>query len=161
KEVDKAIKDTAEGDEEGGKGVGFGNYVGANRQQGDAGEVMRGHGGDVGGLEGNTKDAAAEALDEETNPVGAVEAETGTTIEGADIRSEIVDQEEKILTVGTAIARGHDQGTEIEIAIGTPAGTEMTVLDDVEWASPKSPIEEGSPLMYGRQLQDWNPPMMR
>ena len=52
KEVDKALKDTAEGDEEGGKGVGFGSYAGANGQPSDAGEVMQGHGGDVGGLEG-------------------------------------------------------------------------------------------------------------
>ncbi|KAL8682865.1 MAG: hypothetical protein Q9186_001111 [Xanthomendoza sp. 1 TL-2023] len=29
KEVEKALKETAEGDEEGGKGVGFGNYLGA------------------------------------------------------------------------------------------------------------------------------------
>ncbi|KAL8868064.1 MAG: hypothetical protein Q9174_005242, partial [Haloplaca sp. 1 TL-2023] len=160
KEVDKAIKDTAEGDEEGGKGVGFGNYVGANGQQGDAGEIMRGHGGDVGGLESDTKDDAAEALDEGISPVGAVEAETGTTIEGADIRSGIVDQEEKILTVGTAIARGLDQGSEIEIAIGTHAGTRMTVLGDVELASSRYQIEQGSPLVHGRQRQDWNPPFL-
>ncbi|KAL8905331.1 MAG: hypothetical protein Q9171_006705 [Xanthocarpia ochracea] len=53
KEVEKALKETAEGDEEGGKGVGFGNYLGAetSKQDNDE-EVMRGYGGDLGGLEG-------------------------------------------------------------------------------------------------------------
>ncbi|KAL8857869.1 MAG: hypothetical protein Q9178_005626 [Gyalolechia marmorata] len=45
KEVEKALKETAEGDEEGGKGVGFGNYLGAetSKQENDE-EVMRGYG---------------------------------------------------------------------------------------------------------------------
>ena len=52
KEVQKALKETAEGDEEGGKGVGFGSYVAANIKHEDSEEVMRGYGGDVGGLDG-------------------------------------------------------------------------------------------------------------
>ncbi|KAL8731394.1 MAG: hypothetical protein Q9181_004332 [Wetmoreana brouardii] len=52
KEVQKALKETADGDEEGGKGVGFGGFAGANAQQGDNEEILRGHGGETGGLSG-------------------------------------------------------------------------------------------------------------
>ncbi|KAI4184775.1 MAG: hypothetical protein LQ346_006046 [Caloplaca aetnensis] len=53
KEVEKALKESAEGEEEGGKGVGFGNYVGgAVKEDDDGEEVMRGYRGDVGGLSG-------------------------------------------------------------------------------------------------------------
>ncbi|KAL8782546.1 MAG: hypothetical protein Q9213_005271 [Squamulea squamosa] len=53
KEVEKALKETTEGDEEGGKGVGFGNYLGVEASKQDNGEeVMRGYGGDAGGLKG-------------------------------------------------------------------------------------------------------------
>ncbi|KAI4125228.1 MAG: hypothetical protein LQ338_004390 [Usnochroma carphineum] len=52
KEVEKALKETAEGDEEGGKGVGFGSYMGANVEHKDSEEVMGGYIGDLGGLEG-------------------------------------------------------------------------------------------------------------
>ncbi|KAL8708710.1 MAG: hypothetical protein Q9220_006435 [cf. Caloplaca sp. 1 TL-2023] len=56
KEVDKALKETAEeGDDgEGGKGVGFGSYAGKRikEEDGGGGEVMRGYAGDVGGLAG-------------------------------------------------------------------------------------------------------------
>ncbi|KAL8656191.1 MAG: hypothetical protein Q9226_002748 [Calogaya cf. arnoldii] len=53
KEVEKALKETTEGDEEGGKGVGFGNYPGtqSSKQDNDE-EVMKGYGGDLGGLKG-------------------------------------------------------------------------------------------------------------
>ncbi|KAL8645189.1 MAG: hypothetical protein Q9210_006850 [Variospora velana] len=52
KEVEKALKETAEGDEEGGKGVGFGSFVGGNIKQEDSEEVLRGYSGDMGGLNG-------------------------------------------------------------------------------------------------------------
>ncbi|KAL9609093.1 MAG: hypothetical protein Q9204_009180 [Flavoplaca sp. TL-2023a] len=53
KEVEKALKETTEGDEEGGKGVGFGSYMGIETmQQGNEEEVMKGYGGDAGGLKG-------------------------------------------------------------------------------------------------------------
>ncbi|KAL8983264.1 MAG: hypothetical protein Q9177_005023 [Variospora cf. flavescens] len=52
KEVEKALKETAEGDEEGGKGLGFGNFVGGNIKQEDSEEVLRGYSGDMGGLNG-------------------------------------------------------------------------------------------------------------
>lgn len=52
KEVEKALKETAEGDEEGGRGVGFGSYVNTNIEHEDSEEVMRGHSGDIGGLSG-------------------------------------------------------------------------------------------------------------
>ncbi|KAL8825410.1 MAG: hypothetical protein Q9170_007802 [Blastenia crenularia] len=58
KEVEKALKETAEGDEEGGKGVGFGNYVGADIRQEDGGEVMRGFAGDHVGVQ--QEDTSAE-----------------------------------------------------------------------------------------------------
>lgn len=53
KEVEKALKETTEGDDEGGKGVGFGNYLGTetSKQDNDE-EVMKGYGGDLGGLKG-------------------------------------------------------------------------------------------------------------
>ncbi|KAL9602833.1 MAG: hypothetical protein Q9219_001528 [cf. Caloplaca sp. 3 TL-2023] len=50
KEVAKALRETAEGDEEGATGIGFGSYGGTNVKQEDSEEVMRGHGGEVGGL---------------------------------------------------------------------------------------------------------------
>lgn len=53
KEVEKALKETTEGDDEGGKGVGFGNYLGTETsKQGNDEEVMKGYGGDSGGLKG-------------------------------------------------------------------------------------------------------------
>ncbi|KAL8890049.1 MAG: hypothetical protein Q9215_002781 [Flavoplaca cf. flavocitrina] len=53
KEVEKALKETTEGDEEGGKGVGFGSYMGIETMQQDKEEeVMKGYGGDAGGLKG-------------------------------------------------------------------------------------------------------------
>ncbi|KAL8960631.1 MAG: hypothetical protein Q9193_002699 [Seirophora villosa] len=52
KEVEKALKETAEGNEEGGKGVGFGNFVGGNLQQEDSEEVLGGYNEDIGGLKG-------------------------------------------------------------------------------------------------------------
>ena len=52
KEVEKALRETAEGDEEGGKGIGFGAYAGAGDKAGDNEEMMVGYAGDLGGLEG-------------------------------------------------------------------------------------------------------------
>ncbi|KAL9014074.1 MAG: hypothetical protein Q9173_001283 [Seirophora scorigena] len=52
KEVEKALKETAEGNEEGGKGVGFGSFVGGNLKQEDSEEVLGGYNGDMGGLKG-------------------------------------------------------------------------------------------------------------
>ncbi|KAL9024725.1 MAG: hypothetical protein Q9196_006303 [Gyalolechia fulgens] len=59
KEIEKALKETAEGDEEGGKGVGFGSYANTNIGHGDSQEVMRGHGGDIGGLNGGREEVEA------------------------------------------------------------------------------------------------------
>ncbi|KAI4271747.1 MAG: hypothetical protein LQ337_005774 [Flavoplaca oasis] len=53
KEVEKALKETTEGDEEGGKGVGFGSYMGTEiMKQDNEEEVMKGYGGDAGGFKG-------------------------------------------------------------------------------------------------------------
>ncbi|KAL8995552.1 MAG: hypothetical protein Q9169_004725 [Polycauliona sp. 2 TL-2023] len=54
KEIEKALKETTEGDEEGGKGVGFGSYLGGREglKQEEGEEVMKGYGGDLGGLKG-------------------------------------------------------------------------------------------------------------
>ncbi|KAL8932408.1 MAG: hypothetical protein Q9216_006850 [Gyalolechia sp. 2 TL-2023] len=53
KEVEKALKETAEGDEEGGKGVGFGSYVNTNIEREASEEVMRGHNDVAGVLRGS------------------------------------------------------------------------------------------------------------
>ncbi|KAL9608064.1 MAG: hypothetical protein Q9167_007077 [Letrouitia subvulpina] len=67
KEVEKAIREAAEGDEEGGeggKGVGFGGFTGANNKLGDTQETMMGYAGDKGGLTGgNIKRARKERRD--------------------------------------------------------------------------------------------------
>ncbi|MCJ1340247.1 hypothetical protein MMC09_005541 [Bachmanniomyces sp. S44760] len=52
KEVEKAIKETGEGDEEGGKGVGFGGYLGAGKEDKDTIETQIGSTGERGGLDG-------------------------------------------------------------------------------------------------------------
>ncbi|MCJ1299632.1 hypothetical protein MMC08_002424 [Hypocenomyce scalaris] len=55
-EVEKAIRETAEGEEEGGKGVGFGAFGGGKEGMGlvgeEMGDWMPGRGGEKGGLEG-------------------------------------------------------------------------------------------------------------
>ena len=52
KEVEKAIRETGEDDEEGGKGVGFGAYVGPEKAEVDTSERLMGYIGEKGGLEG-------------------------------------------------------------------------------------------------------------
>ena len=53
KEIEKAIKETGGDDEnEGGKGVGFGGYTGANKPEEDSCEILLGYEGEKGGLEG-------------------------------------------------------------------------------------------------------------
>ncbi|KAL8915878.1 MAG: hypothetical protein Q9208_008811 [Pyrenodesmia sp. 3 TL-2023] len=52
KEVEKALKESAEGEEEGGKGVGYGKYVSGAIKEEDDEEVMRGYNDDFGGLNG-------------------------------------------------------------------------------------------------------------
>ncbi|KAL9585996.1 MAG: hypothetical protein Q9212_001183 [Teloschistes hypoglaucus] len=108
KEVDKALRETADGDEEGGKGVGFGNYVGANANRGDNEEIMRGHAGDVGGLDG----VLGKGMSEDGEAVAGIETvqgDTDTTI--ASIVGEIV-----TLTEELTAARDRDPG------IGMTAG---------------------------------------
>ena len=52
KEVEKAIRETGEDEEEGGKGVGFGAYVGPAKAEADTSERLIGYVGEKGGLEG-------------------------------------------------------------------------------------------------------------
>ena len=55
KEVEKAIKETGDDEEnEGGKGVGFGGYGGASKPEEDSREILMGYVGEKGGLEGGT-----------------------------------------------------------------------------------------------------------
>ncbi|KAI4215142.1 MAG: hypothetical protein LQ351_002457 [Letrouitia transgressa] len=90
REVEKAIREAAGGDEErgeGGKGVGFGGFNGKNNISGDTQETMMGYAGDPGGLTGgNIKRARKERRDDrrgtgkETDGIGTITITATTTI---------------------------------------------------------------------------------
>ncbi|KAL8965414.1 MAG: hypothetical protein Q9197_006526 [Variospora fuerteventurae] len=101
KEVEKALKETAEGDEEGGKGLGFGNFVGGNIKQEDSEEVLRGYSGDMGGLNGGH--VKAEKREHHTADI--------MTTDGAKIRNEGVTggtdpDHEMVIDTGGLLERG-------------------------------------------------------
>ncbi|KAL9117497.1 MAG: hypothetical protein Q9187_005964 [Circinaria calcarea] len=91
KEVEKAIRETGEDEEEGGKGVGFGAYVGPAKAEADTSERLMGYVGEKGGLEGGAAKRAKRRADtsrerESRGPVVAairqiLNGETDTAIE--------------------------------------------------------------------------------
>ncbi|KAI4238507.1 MAG: hypothetical protein LQ349_001059 [Xanthoria aureola] len=121
KEVEKALKETTEGDDEGGKGVGFGNYLGTETsKQGNDEEVMKGHGG-------NIEDDVAEVQDDmsggeeagvgteiETETMGATENENETEIAG--IADTMIVDERRMMIAGITddTVHGHGTGTHAE-----------------------------------------------
>ncbi|CAL8583215.1 hypothetical protein XPA_008846 [Xanthoria parietina] len=118
KEVEKALKETTEGDDEGGKGVGFGNYLGTetSKQDNDE-EVMKGNIEDDGAgvrddMSGGGEAGVGNEIEIET--LAATEIENETEIVGiVDIM--IVD-ERKVMIAGINddIVHGHGTGTPAE-----------------------------------------------
>ncbi|KAL8700738.1 MAG: hypothetical protein Q9201_005283 [Fulgogasparrea decipioides] len=125
KEVQKALKETADRDEEGGKGVGFGGFAGANAHHDDNEEIMRGHGGETGGLRGG-------APEEEAKVGGEVEAGIGQVTEEADIMNETI--------AGEKWAKIQEATGGLDQALGT----EADVIEESIEEDAKTKIEEHS-----------------
>ncbi|KAI4248365.1 MAG: hypothetical protein LQ352_005926 [Teloschistes flavicans] len=119
KEVDKALKETADGDEEGGKGVGFGTFLGANANRDDNNEIMRGHAGDVGGLEGT-------GMSEDGEVAAGIEMDLGDT----DTIIARIDGEIVTLTEELAAARDRDPGIGMNIVREMTTGEIITEKDN-------------------------------
>ncbi|KAL8740726.1 MAG: hypothetical protein Q9190_006604, partial [Brigantiaea leucoxantha] len=126
KEVEKALRETAEGDEEGGKGIGFGAYAGAGDKAGDNEEMMVGYAGDLGGLEGGNIKKSSEdtevlvVIDERVAEDGAG---VWTGVEGTGA---LVAIEEKV-TEGAAGAQREMEGID-----DTLISTKITETADID-----------------------------
>ncbi|KAL8734575.1 MAG: hypothetical protein Q9166_001475 [cf. Caloplaca sp. 2 TL-2023] len=128
KEVEKALKETAEGGDEGGKGVGFGTYAGveSGKQDGNE-EVMGGYAGDAGGLKvGQHKSGKKEARQEDMS--GGEEAEVGAGTETESVTGDIDIMDTLIAGETGTMITGITGGTDQDLEICTPAGglLEMT-----------------------------------
>ncbi|KAL8662142.1 MAG: hypothetical protein Q9202_004965 [Teloschistes flavicans] len=122
KEVDKALKETADGDEEGGKGVGFGTFLGANANRDDNDEIMRGHAGDVGGLE----EVLGTGMSEDGEVAAVIEMVLGDT----DTIIARIDGEIGTLTEELAAARDRDPGIGMNIVREMTTGEIITEKDN-------------------------------